>query len=134
MFTASCHCGAVRLEINRKPRKLTQCNCSVCRRYGGLWAYYRRRSVNVAAGKDALAVYVWGNGSLEFYRCRECGCVTHHERATKSSDGSDTLAVNVRNIDDPTIVAHVPIKMLDGASSWRVLEECVQPNLLASPA
>jgi hypothetical protein len=37
MLYASCHCGAVLLEIARKPRQLTECNCSICRRYGGLW-------------------------------------------------------------------------------------------------
>ncbi len=41
-------------------------------------------------------------------------------------------AVNLRNIDDPAIVAHVPIRLLDGASSWKVLDEYPQPNLLQS--
>ena len=83
--------------------------------------------------KNALSVYIWRNGTLEFYRCKNCGCVTHHERATKRIDGTDTRAVNVRNIDDPSIVAELPIKMLDGAASWKVLEESEQPNLLRSP-
>lgn len=133
MFTASCHCGAVKLEITRKPRKLTQCNCSICRRYGSLWVYSRRKLVRVICEKNALSVYTWRNGTLEFYRCKNCGCVTHHERATKRIDGTDTRAVNVRNIDDPSIVAELPIKMLDGAASWKVLEESEQPNLLRSP-
>ena len=39
MLIATCHCGAVRLQIPRKPRTLTDCNCSICRRYGTRWAY-----------------------------------------------------------------------------------------------
>ena len=41
MLTATCHCGAVRVDVPRKPRRLTSCNCSICRRYGTLWAYYK---------------------------------------------------------------------------------------------
>jgi hypothetical protein len=132
MFTASCHCGAVKLEIPRRPRKLTQCNCSICRRYGAIWAYYRRKSVRVTCGADALSVYAWRNRTLEFYRCTRCGCVMHHERATKRKDGTDIRAVNVRNIDDPRVVAMLPIRMLDGAATWKVLDERVQPDLFHS--
>ncbi len=131
MLIASCHCGAISLEVARKPRKLTQCNCSICRRYGAIWAYYSRKSVRVICERDALSVYTWRNGTLEFYHCKCCGYVTHHERATKRSDGSDTLAVNARNMD-PEVVASIPIKMLDGASTWKVIDECVQPNLFRS--
>jgi hypothetical protein len=42
-------------------------------------------------------------------------------------------AVNLRNIDDPSIIAKLPIRLLDGASSWKVLEEVIQPYLLRSP-
>ncbi len=42
-------------------------------------------------------------------------------------------AVNLRNIDDPEIVAHVPIRLLDGASSWKVIDEAPQPHLLQTP-
>ena len=47
------------------------------------------------------------------------------------TDGSDWLAVNIRNVDDPESVAGLPIKMLDGASTWKVLDEQVQPDLIS---
>ena len=133
MFTASCHCGAVKLEIARKPRKLAACNCSMCRRYGAIWAYFQRKSVDVICENGALEKYGWRNRTLEFYRCRTCGCVTHHERSEKRADETDTRAVNIRNIDDPSIVRELPIKLLDGASSWDILDEMPQPNLFQSP-
>src|SRR6266850_248099 len=119
MLTTSCHCGAIRLEFARRPRKLTQCNCSMCRRYGAIWAYYRRKSVRVVCPRNALSVYAWGYKRRQFYRCKNCGSVTHYESARKRTDGSDWLAINVRNIDDPESVATVPIKMLDGASTCK---------------
>lgn len=42
MQKASCHCGKVRIEIGTLPATVTDCNCSLCRRYGALWGYYRR--------------------------------------------------------------------------------------------
>jgi hypothetical protein len=42
-------------------------------------------------------------------------------------------AVNMRNIDDPSRIAHLPVRLLDGAGTWRVLEERAQPCLLMSP-
>ncbi len=119
MLTATCHCGAVRVEIARRPRRVTNCNCSICRRYGTLWAYYKGADVRIAAAPGALAEYVWGDRSLRFVRCRRCGCVTHWEpiRPTASS----RMGVNVRNFD-PDALGPVRIRRLDGASTWRYLD------------
>lgn len=42
-------------------------------------------------------------------------------------------AINLRNIDNPVIIAKVPIRLLDGALTWKVLNENPQPHLLRSP-
>ncbi len=97
----------------RRPRRLTDCNCSICRRYGALWAYYSHKTARVLSSRSALAVYTWRNGTLEFYRCRRCGCVTHHERSRKRADG--TVAVNARLLK-PEDLASLPIRKFDGAS------------------
>lgn len=89
--------------------------------------------MRVVAEGDVLEVYSWQNKRFEFYRCATCGCVTHYERTKRPADGSDMGAVNLRNIDDPRIVADVPIRLLDGASSWKVLDEIPQPYLFQSP-
>ena len=44
-LTGTCHCGAVRIRVRQAPRTVTSCNCSICRRYGALWAYYQASSV-----------------------------------------------------------------------------------------
>ena len=133
VVTASCHCGAVRVEMSRKARKLTQCNCSICRRYGALWAYFQRKSVTVISNPNVLGSYTWGNENLEFFHCTICACVTHYEKRVKNPDGFDMSAVNFRNIDDPTVTANLPIRLLDGAGSWKKLSEAPQPYLLQSP-
>src|SRR6478609_5477786 len=57
MLSATCHCGAVTIEIPRPPETVTNRNCSICRRYGTLWAYYPADDVRVTAGPGALDGY-----------------------------------------------------------------------------
>ncbi|HZD51782.1 MAG TPA: hypothetical protein VE175_01935 [Woeseiaceae bacterium] len=116
-LTVSCHCGAVRIDMRRKPRSLTSCNCSICRRYGALWAYFTRKSVNYDYAPDAVKAYVWGNETIEFFHCARCGCVTHYERTAKKGDDT-RVGINVRNAD-PAAVASLRIRKLDGASAWK---------------
>lgn len=120
MLSATCHCGAVRIEIPRRPRTLTNCNCSICRRYGTLWAYYRAPEVRVTSAPGATDEYSWGARNLKFVRCGSCGCVTHWERL-RSRKGN-RIGVNARNFE-PSAIGAVPIRLLDGAATWKYLDE-----------
>jgi hypothetical protein len=119
MLSGSCHCGAVRIEVPRRPRSLTDCNCSICRRYGTLWAYYKATAVRVIAKPGAAKEYAWGRKKLRFVRCATCGCVTHW-RPVRLIDGSQ-IGVNARMFE-PDVVAGIRVRRLDGASSWRYLD------------
>jgi hypothetical protein len=119
MLTATCHCGAVRIEIPRKPRRLTSCNCSICRRYGTLWAYYKVRDVTVHAEPGAVVSYSWGDKSLKFVRCATCGCIMHWEPTRVNEDSR--MGVNARNLE-PGAIAAVRVRHLDGASTWKFLD------------
>jgi hypothetical protein len=113
MLTATCHCGAVRIEVPRRPRSITNCNCSICRRYGTLWAYYKESEVRVLAEPGATKEYSWGRKALRFVRCNVCGCITHWKRVNPVDRGS--MGVNARNIE-PNKLGPVRIRLLDGAS------------------
>jgi hypothetical protein len=120
MLTASCHCGGVRIEVPRKPPRLTDCNCSICRRYGALWAYYRADTVRVhVADRVKLRGYAWGDKALNFVRCGRCGCVTHWERVEPFP--GCRMGVNARNFE-PGIVGGVRVRRLDGAKTWKYLD------------
>jgi hypothetical protein len=119
MITATCHCGAVRVEVPRRPRRLTSCNCSICRRYGALWAYYKSSEVRIVAARGATRDYVWGDKSLRLVRCNTCGCVTHWAPTHPKEDSR--MGVNSRNID-PAALGSVRIRRLDGASTWKFLD------------
>jgi hypothetical protein len=119
MTEASCHCGAVRFEVEDSPSEVTSCNCSICRRTGALWAYYSPRQVRFATSEDATESYVWGDRMLELHRCRICGCITHWAPIDKTSD---RMGVNVR-LMDPAILANARVRRIDGADTWKLLDE-----------
>ena len=115
----TCHCGDVRVKLPRRPRSLTACNCSICRRYGTLWAYYDAASVVVEHASRATVGYLWGEGRIRFVRCARCGCVAYWERARRSSSGR--MGVNAR-LFDPEELGDVRIRRLDGARTWKYLD------------
>jgi len=112
MIESSCHCGAVRLEIQAAPAEVNDCNCSICRRYGALWAYYPPTQVRVIATEGATDCYLWGEKFIEFHRCRLCGCVTHWAAVARQVD---RMGVNAR-LMAPEILAAACIRHSDGAS------------------
>src|SRR5882724_2560609 len=120
----TCLCQAVQVGVQRRPRTLTSCNCSVCRRYGTLWAYYTRSSVTITAPRGGLMAYSVRRGGLRFVRCKTCGCVINWERAPRAPD--QRIGLNARMLDHARI-ADVPISVLDGDKTWRILDRHVLP-------
>ena len=119
MLTGSCHCGAVQIEVPRRPRRLTSCNCSICRRYGVLWAYYQAADVQVRCKRGATESYSWGRRNLNFVRCATCGCIMNWER--RKPRKVNYMGVNARNLE-PAALGTVRVRLLDGADTWKYLD------------
>jgi hypothetical protein len=115
MVEASCHCGAVRLEIASPPDQVTDYNCSICRRLGVLWAYYSPASVQVSGATD---IYLWDDRSIAFHRCKVCGCTTHWVPVDAAVN---RMGVNAR-LMPPEILAAARVRRLDGAGSEKYLD------------
>lgn len=119
MVEASCHCGAVRFTVATAPTEITDCNCSICRRYGVLWAYYTPADVTFTLGQDTTDTYSWDDRSLAFHRCPDCGCVTHW--SPLSDRDPNRMAVNAR-LMPMDIVAAAKVRRLDGAVTERYVD------------
>ena len=117
MIEGSCHCGGVQWQFDGQPDGATACNCTVCRRYGVLWAYYPTGQVHVIA-PDGTDTYAWDDRSIAFHRCRTCGCVTHWSSLTRQDD---RMGVNAR-LMDAEIVREARIRHLDGAGSEQYID------------
>lgn len=114
---ASCHCGAVRIKVDRPPDEVTDCNCSICRRYGVLWAYYDPNEVQ-GAQAASTHIYLWDDQSIAFHRCAVCGCVTHWAPV---DTGGNRMGINARLLD-PAVLARAHIRHLDGAVTEQYLD------------
>jgi hypothetical protein len=117
MIDGLCHCGAVRWISQGQPGGATICNCTVCRRYGVLWAYgYDDENISVSGHTRA---YVRGD-SVEFHFCVACGCVAFWRAQRKDQDGRRRMAVNLR-LAEPETVAKIPIDHFDGLNTFEDL-------------
>ena len=105
----SCHCGAVRIEVAQPPEWVGECNCSICRRTGGLFAYYPPANVKVAG---PTVSYVWGDRMIALHHCGTCGCTTHWENLLPDPD---RMGVNARMLDG-FLEMDVERRKIDGAS------------------
>jgi hypothetical protein len=79
---ASCHCGAVQLELSLPdgivdPRR---CDCSICRRKGAIVASVPLSGITIIRGADVLRLYQFNTGTAKHYFCSVCGIYTHHQR------------------------------------------------------
>ena len=119
MIAATCHCGALQLEIAEAPATVTECNCSICRRMGVLWAYYVPAAVRVVPASGGTNVYMWDDKTIQFHRCKVCGNVTHWSPVDPALQ---RMGVNAR-LMDPAVLAAARVRHLDGAGTERYVDD-----------
>jgi hypothetical protein len=111
MIEGSCHCGRVRWTFEGIPKSATACNCTVCRRYGALWAYdYENEGIRVSG---PTGVYVRGK-HIGFHFCSDCACIAYWRRLEPGEDGRRRIAVNLR-LADPGVVGAIVVDHFEWA-------------------
>ncbi len=140
----ACHCGAVRFEIAAPPAWVLDCNCTLCRRYGALWAYTRSAEpieLLSPPTPGATETNIWNDEELAFHRCAKCGCVMHMEARQdppwiygvnmRMLVGLDPATVRLRQVDnghtgffwtrssEPVIASKQPRMPPPGPDDWR---------------
>lgn len=120
MIEASCHCGNVKISIPNSTETVNSCNCSACSRYGALWAYFDPNVISINCNTDEIGSYSWGDKTIEFHHCKNCGCITHYTPTERGN--SDRMAVNFRLVPSD-IVNSVKVRYFDGADTWKFIGE-----------
>ena len=105
----SCHCGAIQLTLRETPPDVGECNCSICRRTGGLWHHTTPDRVEV---EGEGVSYQQGDRCLDLWHCPTCFCVTHW---TPTDPEYPRMAVNLRMFE-PVLWRDLPRRFIDGAS------------------
>ena len=124
-LTGQCHCGAVGWRIDALGDDTTICNCSICRRYGAIWAYgWLGETIHIEASAEARRSYAFGQMETDFNTCTTCGCVTDWTARGPRTEGPDAgrtrCAVNLR-LAEPDAIADIPLLLFDGAVSFEDL-------------
>jgi len=92
----SCHCGAVRFEIDSEFPELTTCDCSICRRRNALMVKVHESDFRLLAGAGNLTEYRFHTHTARHFFCRTCGIYPFHRKRVTP----DYFGVNVFCLED----------------------------------
>jgi hypothetical protein len=120
MLTGHCHCGGSHWTLEGDPGSITACNCTLCRRYGTLWAYdYENERIRLS-GPAGSYKRTGKEPGLEILFCPTCACVLAWRGMRVHEGGRRRMAVNVR-LAEPDAVADLAIDHFDGLESFEDL-------------
>jgi hypothetical protein len=93
----SCHCGKIAFEVEGDIERVIDCNCSLCRRRGGLLWFAPRSAFRLTTDERDMATYTFHRHVLRHHFCPACGIATHSDG--EMPDGTPMTAVNVRCVE-----------------------------------
>lgn len=92
-YEGSCHCGAVRFEVEAPEAiEVEDCNCSICSMTGFLHLIVPLANFRLIAGESQLTTYRFNTGVAQHTFCRICGIKPFYVPRS-NPDGID---INVR--------------------------------------
>lgn len=94
-WTGSCHCGAIRFEVDTVLERVTQCNCSICTKKGILHHRVRPEQFRLLSGEAGLGTYRFGTMAAKHHFCTTCGIHVF----TRPRAAPELYTVNVRCLE-----------------------------------
>lgn len=112
-FGGSCHCGAVRIALPRRPDYVNRCNCSICSKLGWQCVYFGSHEIEITGAVDSYTRSDLSEPMLSVFRCAVCGCPTHWEPLDDPPHAR--MGINARLLDEG-VLDGVEIRDVDGRS------------------
>lgn len=115
-MTASCLCGAVSVTIDAKPEFINDCNCSLCRKAGAAWGYFRSLAVAKDGDTVPFARRDKAVPGVEVHSCASCATTTHFALTAlfkERNRSADLVGVNMR-LFDPDELIGVEVRFPNG--------------------
>ena len=111
--TGSCHCGRIKFELEGEINQVMDCNCSLCRRRGGLLFFVPRDKLKLLTPEADLGTYQFNKHVLHHHFCPSCGIAPFSEGPHPK--GGHMAAINARCLDNVD-VATLNVTKFDGAN------------------
>lgn len=123
-YAGSCHCGAIRFEVDADISAGTgKCNCSICRKVR-LWAIHvTPESFRLLAGHADLSDYMGRNAVAHHFFCPKCGVHPFDRVDMPNKIGFTYFNINIACLDgvDVDELMSAPVKYYDGANdAWHL--------------
>lgn len=93
----SCHCGSIEFEAEGTIESVLDCNCTMCRRRGGLLWFVPASMFKLVTPESSLSTYRFNKKHIKHRFCATCGIAPFGEGTDPK--GHPMVAVNVRCID-----------------------------------
>ena len=108
----SCHCGAIAFTLEADIAEVYDCNCSLCRRRGGLLWFGPASAMTMKTADTTTGTYRFNRMHLEHRFCTTCGTAPYSRGI--NPQGEPTVAINVRCLPALDLAA-LTITAFDGA-------------------
>ena len=109
-YSATCHCGNVKLLLETDLKIVKQCNCSICKRKNAKMNILPKDAIISISGEENLSTYQFGTNIAKHYFCKNCGIYTHH----RSYTNPENYEFNVACIDNVDTFEYKEIPVFDG--------------------
>jgi hypothetical protein len=93
----SCHCGSIEFEVQGTIDSVLDCNCTMCRRRGGLLWMVPGAAFKLITPQSSLSTYRFNKKHIQHRFCATCGIAPFGEGG--DGKGNTMVAVNVRCLD-----------------------------------
>lgn len=110
----SCHCGRIAFDVEGDVHDVIDCNCSMCRRRGGLLAFFPHEAFTLTTTPGDYGTYRFNKEQIEHHFCLTCG-VSPFSEGVHPKSGAKMACVNVRCLPDVDL-ATLNVQKVDGAS------------------
>lgn len=114
IYKGSCHCGAVKYEVEAPDIiECQECNCSICSKSGFLHLIVPKSKFKLLHGKNHLTTYTFDSAVAKHKFCNICGIKSFYIPRS-NPDGYD---VNVRCLEPQP--EKIDIEQFDG-KNWEL--------------
>jgi hypothetical protein len=110
-YSGSCHCGAVRFEIETDFPEVTRCDCSICRKKGALMVKVHESRLRLLQGQEFLTEYQFHTRTARHFFCKVCGIYPFHRKRVTP----DFFGINVHCLEGFD-AAGIPVREAAGSA------------------